>query len=120
MDLQYQVYEVFLALHIFSFFISADMLLLTPLVATILLAISFGCDIFSGCVLVWICNWFAKILVVLKSSWHFGDYSLTFLLMVEFDCQFHDSVIVPPPSPHSLRNLPSGNLLILLLMVIYC
>ena len=97
MDLQYQVYEVFLALHIFSFFISADMLLLTPLVATILLAISCECDIFSGCVLVWICNWFAKILVVLKSSWHFGDCSLTFLLMVEFDYQFHDGVIVAPP-----------------------
>ena len=96
MDLQYEVYEVFIALHIFSFFISADMLLLTPLVATILLAISFGCDIFSGCVLVWICNWFAKILVVLKSSWYFSDCSLTFLLMIEFDCQFHDGVIVPP------------------------
>ena len=99
MDLQYEVYEVFLALHIFSFFISADMLLLTPLVATILLAISFGCDIFSGYVLVWICNWFAKISVVLKSNWHFGDFRLTSLLMVEFDCQFHDGVIVSPPSP---------------------
>ena len=97
MDLQYEAYEVFLALHIFSFFISGDMLLLTPLVATILLTISFGCDIFSGCVLVWICNWFAKISVVLKSNWHFGDCRLTSLLMVEFDCQFHDGVIVSPP-----------------------
>ena len=57
--------------------------------------ICFGCDIVSGCVLVWICVWFAKILVdVIKLSWHFGDHSLTFLLTIEFDCRCLDEVAI--------------------------
>ena len=39
--------------------------------------------------------WLVKILVhVLKLSCHFGDCSLIFLFMVEFDCQFLDKVVI--------------------------
>ena len=66
----------------FSFLCILLLMLSLPLVCTI----CFGCDFVSGCVLVCICDWFVKILVnVLKLSWHFGDCSLIFLLMVEFD-----------------------------------
>ena len=59
--------------------------------------ICFGCVVVSGCVLVWICDWFAKILVdVLKLSWHFGDRSLIFVLKVEFGCPFLDEVVTCP------------------------
>ena len=73
MDLQLTVYEFFLALCLF-FFILLLMLSLSPVCN-----IYFGCDIFSDCILDWICVWFAKILVdVFKLSWHFSDSSLTF------------------------------------------
>ena len=66
-------------------------MLLLPLVFTV----CFGCDVVPGCILVWICDWFVKILVhVLKLSCHFGDCSLIFLFMIEFDCQFLDKVVI--------------------------
>ena len=58
-------------------------------------AICFGCDVVSDCVSGWSCDWFAKNLVnVLKLSWHFGDCSLMFLLMVESECRFVDEVVI--------------------------
>ena len=62
---------------------------------SLLCTICLWCDVDSGCVLVWICDWFVKISVdVLKMSWHFDDSSLIFLLMVEFDCRFLDEVAI--------------------------
>ena len=54
----------------------------------------FGSDVVFGCVLVWICDWSAKILVDgLKLSWYFAEHNLTFLLMVEVDFRFLDESI---------------------------
>ena len=70
-------------------------ILLLILSLSLVCTICFGCDVVSGCVLVWICDWFVKNLVdVLKLSWHFGDCSLIFLLMVEFDFWFLDEVVI--------------------------
>ena len=71
-------------------FILLLMLLLSPVYT-----VCFGCDIVSGIVLVLICDWFARVLVdILKLSWHFGDRSFIFPLMVEFDCRFLDEVVI--------------------------
>ena len=79
----------------FPCFASFLFILLLMLSLSLVCTICFGCDVVSGCVLVWICDWFVKILVdVLKLSWHFGDCSLIFLLMVEFDCRFLDEVVI--------------------------
>ena len=92
----------------FPCFASFLFILLLMLSLSLVCTICFGCDVVSGCVLVWICDWFVKILVdVLKLSWHFGDCSLIFLLMVEFDCRFLDKVLL------------SGNLLPLLLVLLF-
>ena len=65
------------------------------MLSSLVCTIRFGCDVIYGCVLVWICDYFVKILVdVLKISWPFGHCSLIFLLMVEFDCRFLDEVVI--------------------------
>ena len=81
----------------FPCFASFLFILLLMLSLSLVFTICFGCVVVSGCVLVWICDWFAKILVdVLKLSWHFGDRSLIFVLKVEFGCPFLDEVVTCP------------------------
>ena len=80
----------FSLLCVFSFYTFADVVVVSCLYHM--------CVVVSGCVLVWICDWFAKILVdVLKLSWHFGDRSLIFLLKVEFGCPFLERSCYFPP-----------------------
>ena len=58
----------------FSCFASFLFIILLMLLLSLVYTICFGCDVVSSCVLVWICDWFVKILVdVLKLSWHFGE-----------------------------------------------
>ena len=79
----------FSLLCVFSFYTFADV------VVAPWSTICFRCDVVSGCIFVWIRDWFVKILLdVLKLSWHFGDCSLIFLLIVDLDCRFLDKVVI--------------------------
>ena len=74
----------------------------------------FGCDVVSGCALVWICDWSVKNLVdVLKLSWHLGDCSLIFFWWKSYIVDFWTKLLLPS------GNLFSGNLLPLLLVKLF-
>ena len=60
----------------FPCFASFLFILLLMLLLSLVCTICFGRDVVSGSVLIWICDWFANILVgALKLSWRFGDCS---------------------------------------------
>ena len=69
----------------FPCFASFLFILLLMLSLSLVSTKCFGCDAVSGGVLVWICDWFVKILVdVLKLSWYFSDF--------RFDISFNGRV----------------------------